>query len=339
MGERFYSKVQFGKENPAARGTAVAATKILSGRVPAVGSDREPHFPREDVGIRAPAVRAVIDKYHYANTLQIPDGYFQALPFFFGGGLKGAVTPVEQTASQGDYLWNFTPGLSFGTYNAPDSFTIELGDDTQAFEVEYCLFDRIRISGEVGEGMSPSPVTIEGGFFGRQLTPTTFTGALSLPNQEGMSAKLSRFYLDTAWSGIGGTEKANILRGFDIEILTGNHPKPSGSGYKYFNTHGEGIYMVTANFTFEGNSDADAIFDAHQAKTFQAVRLKVEGSQIGSGLNHSLTIDIGGEWKNVSPLASEALENNLHTAVLFGRYESVGAKEFQVSVVTNSNAY
>jgi hypothetical protein len=339
MGSRFFSKVQYGKETAASHGSAVAATKILLGKVPAVSSDRKPVYPNEDVGIRADAVRGVIHQYLYSNTLSIEHGYFQALPWIYGCGLKGNVTPSEVTPAQGDNLWDQTPSLVAGVSNAPDSATIELGDDVQAFEAEYAMFERIRISGQVAQGMDASPISIEADFFSRQLTPTTFTGALSLPVAEPMNAKLSRLYVDTAWSGIGGTEKTNILRGFDIEILTGVHPKFSGSGNKYFNAHGEGLIMVTANFTLEGNSDANAVFTAHQAQTFQAVRFKVGGSAIGSGTPHSHTIDIGGTWESVVPLSSEDRGDNLHTATLRGFYDSTGAKLLQVSTTTNVSSY
>jgi hypothetical protein len=187
--------------------------------------------------------------------------------------------------------------------------------------------------------MEASPVNIEADFFARQLTPTTFTSALSLPTAEPMNAKLARFYLDTAWSGVGGTEKTNILRGFDIEILTGLHPKFSGSGIKYFDGYGEGLITFTGQFTFEGNSDADAIFDAHQAATFQAIRLQINGSTIGAGTPHSLKLDLGGVWESVSPLGSEDRGDNLHTATLVDQYDATGAKLLQVATVTNSSSY
>ena len=335
MGSRFFSKVQYGKETT--RGTAVAATKLLLGKVPAINSDRKPEFPVEDAGIRADAVRSVIHQYLYANTLSTEHGYFQQLPALFGCGLKGNVTAAAVTDGGSDYLWAFTPSLTAA--NAPDSLTIELGDDVQAFETEYCMFERIRISGNVTQGMESSPVTVEADFFGRQLSPTTFTGSIALPSAEPINGKLSRFYLDTAWAGIGGTEKTNILRGFDIEILTGLHPVFTGSGNKYFNTHAEGLIMATANFTFEGNSDADAIFDAHQAGTFAAARLQINGAAIGTGTAHSLKIDIGGAWESVSPLSSEDRGDNLHTATLRGYYDATGAKLLDVAVVTNVNAY
>lgn len=337
MGSRFFSKVQFGKETT--RGTAVAADTIILGKVPAVGSDRKPIFPPEDVGINTPAVRSVIHQYLYSNTLSTEHGYYQQLPVLFGCGLKGNVTPTETTPSQLDYSWAQTPSLVSGVDNAQDAMTIELGDDTQAFETEYAMIERIRISGSVAQGQDASPVSIEADFFGRQLTPTTFTGSISLPSAEPINAKLARFYLDTAWAGVGGTEKTNILRAFDIEIVTGLHPKFSGSGDKYFNAHGQGLISVTANFTLEGTSAADAIFDAQQAKTFQVVRLKISGAQIGTGTNHSLTLDIGGEWESVSPLASEDRGDNMHSAVLVGRYDSTGAKMLQVVTVTNVASY
>lgn len=335
MGSRYFSKVQYGKEST--RGTAVAATKILLGHTPSVGSDRKLVFPREDVGINTEAVRGFIHQYLYENTLSIEHGYYQALPMMFGCGLKGGVTPTETTSSQGDYAWNFSPSLTAA--NSPDALTIELGDDVQAFETEYAMFKRYRISGQVSQGQDASPVSIESDFFGRQLTPTTFTGALSLPSAEPINAKLARFYLDTSWAGVGGTEKTNILRGFDIEILTGVHPKFSGSANKYFNEHGEGLITATASLTLEGNSDADAIFDAHQAGSLAVMRLKISGAQIGSGVNHSLSIDIGGRWEAVSPLGSEDREDNLHTATLRGHYDSTGAKMLQVNVVTNISSY
>lgn len=335
MGSRYFSKVQFGKETT--RGTAVAADTLLLGRVPAVGNDRMPVFPREDVGINAAAVRSVIHQYLYSNTLTSEHGYFQLLPVLFGCGLKGGVSASETTPAQGDYAWNFTPSLTAA--NSPDSLTIELGDDVQAFETEYAMVERIRISGQVAQGQDASPVTIEADFFGRQLSPVSFTGSIALPTAEPMNAKLARFYRDTAWSGVGGTEKTNILRGFDIEILTGVHPKFSGSANKYFNTHGEGLIEVTANFTLEGNSDADAIFDLQQANTFSVVRLSILGSQIGSGSTHTLNIDIGGKWESVSPLAQEDRNDNLHSAVIRGHYDATGAKLLQVNVITDVSAY
>jgi hypothetical protein len=54
---------------------------------------------------------------------------------------------------------------------------------------------------------------------------------------------------------------------------------------------------------------------------------------------HSLTLDLGGTWERVVPLSSEDRGNNLHLAVLHGKYDSTGAKLLQCAVSTSVNAY
>ena len=336
MGEKFFSVIQYGKEAPTAQGTAVAADTIWVGQVGAHTSDRKISYPVEQFKVRAESNRSVVGQRLVIDTLMSDHGTFQQLPMILSGLLKGGVTPVEQNTSQGDYLWDFTPSLTAG--NALDSFTIEKGDDTQAWEAEYCMFERLTLSGQINQDNSFSPVNIEAAFFGRQWTETTFTAALSLPNTNSIDAILSQLYIDTAWSAIGGTEKAGILRDFSIEILGGAHPKFHGGSNRYFDAHDQGLISIMGNFTFEGNSTADTIWDAKQAQTEQFIRFKLSGDQIGSGDVHSLVLDMGGTWEDVIPMASEDRGNNLHTAVFHAYYDSVGAKLLQAQVTTNVSA-
>lgn len=335
MGSKFFSKFQIGKET--VRGTAVAANTVLLGQVTGVKPDRKPVYPAEDFGVRADALRAVVHQYLVMDTFSTEHAYFQLLPLVFGCGLKGGVTPTETTPSQNDYAWNQSPSLTAA--NVPDTFTGEKGDDVQAFEFEYSMIERIRLAWNVSQGQEASPVNLDFDYFARQLTPTTFTPAISLPAVEPMNGKLSRLFIDTSWSGIGGTEKANILRGADIEILTGNHPVFSGSALKTFDSYAEGLIMVTVQLVLEGNSLADTIFDAQQAQTFQAIRLQLNGGQIGTGASHKLNIDVGGTWESVTPLNAEDRSDNLHAAVLRGYYDPTGAKMLQVNTVTNKSVY
>ena len=335
MGERFFSKIQYGKEST--RGTAVAADTIWTGQVGAMTSDRQIVYPVEQFGVRAESNRSIIGQRLVTDVLSSEHGTFQQLPVLFGCGLKGGVTAVEQNTGSGDYLWDFTPSLTAA--NAPDSLTIEKGDDTQAWEAEYCMVERITISGQVQQDNSASPVAIEAAFFGRQWTETSFTGAISLPNAEPLVGILSQLYIDTAWSSVGSTEKTSLLRDFSIEILTGVHPKFHGGSARTFDAYEEGLISVMANFTFEGNAAADAIWDAKQAQTYQALRFKLSGSQIGSGDVHSLVIDMSGTWEDVIPLANEDRGNNLHTAVFHSFYDSTGASLLGLTVTTNLSAY
>lgn len=338
-GNASFSKFQYGKETT--RGTAVAATRILRGVTdyPEVGTDSALYYPREHVGLRAPGVRSTKGALLYTNTLPIAEGYFQVLPWIFGCLLKGGVSATETTGGQGDYAWNQSPSLAFGVSNAVDASTLEMGDDQQCWEAEYMMFERVRLSGKVNQNADFSPVKIDASFFARQLTKTTFTSALSVGGFEPINAKLARFYLDTAWAGVGTTEKTNFLREFDIEIIGGCYPLFGGSGERYFYGHEQGDIEVNANFVFENDSQAIAIHDAHRANTMQVARLKISGDPIGSGVNHSLSLDISGTWEKVSPLSSKDKASNLTSAILRGYYDLTGAKMLQVNTVTSVNAY
>lgn len=312
MGNNFFNRVQRGKET--VHGTAVPATKITLGKIANVKTDRKPVVPEENIGTRARGVRAVVHQYLYNNTISYEHATFQEMPWLFGCSLKGGVTPTEQTPSQGDMLWNQTPSLLRGASNNPDSSTLELGDDVQDYRSEYVMFERIRISGQVSQGMEPSPVNVEADFFGRQLANITATAGLSTPAAEPMNAKLARLYVDSSWASIGN---------------------------KYFNGHGEGLITFTAQFTLESTSAARALMTAQQSDppTFQAVRLQINGGQIGTGLNHYLRLDLGGVWEAVDPISGEDRSDNLLTANLIDYEDLTGAKLLQVQTVTNVNSY
>jgi hypothetical protein len=338
MGNSFFSVVQYGGE--ATRGTAVAATKIWPGQANfKLGSDVKPTLIQEQMNVRTLNRRAVAYQKLYRNNLMSAHTTFSQLLFPLSCGLKGSVTASEQTSSQADFKWTFTPSLTAA--NSPESATIELGDDVQFWETEYCMFDKISLSGSIDQEGGDAPVALDASFFGRQLTTTTKTAGLSLPatGDEIMNAKLARLYADTAWAGIGSTELTNLLRSFQIEILTGVHPDSTGSANKYFNVHKEGIIDVMATFTIEAGTTANTLLGLQQTPTFRAFRLAINGSQIGSGTVHNLTIDFGGFIETIDPISSEDRGDNLATFAVRGTYDTTGAKMLQLTVTTNTNAW
>ena len=337
MGSEFFDVVQYGKENPAARGTPVAATQMFIGQMQSIKTDRKPVYPKEHFGKRSDAFRSVIHQRLYTNTLSTEHGCFQHLPLLGGGGLKGAVTAAEQTSGQGDYLWAMTPSMTAA--NNPDSFTLRMGDDVQAWISEYCLFERIRISGQIAQGMDASPVRLESDFFGRQIAESTFTAALTPRDLEPLNAKYARLYLDSAWAGVGSTELTDLLRTFDIEILTGVHPKFAGSTAQTFNRHAEGIIAVNGTFGIEGGAEANDIFADQQNNVFTVARLEITGGAIGTGENHSFTLDFGGTFEDASPISSEDRGDNLAQFVLHDYLDNTSGLKMQWNVITDINAY
>lgn len=335
MGTSVLRKIQYGKETT--KGTAVAATRLLPVANPPIAADRKPTYPSENVGVLADASRSYISGRLVRDKLKWESAYYQALPLLFSCGVKGNITASEQTVGQGDYLWGFTPNM-VGVSNAQDSVTLERGDNAFMVETEYCMFDKIKLSGEVNQDGEDSTMKIESDYFGRQNTVTAFTGAIAIPALTPINTKLTHLYIDPTWAAVGSSEKTLTLRAYDIEIMTGLHPKFHGSGNDYFDNHGEGAMAIMGAFTFEGNANTADIYTAYLAQALAVVRLKTEGPLIGTTKKHMLQIDFSGTWEEVIPLASESNGNDLWTAVLHGFYNPTGGKLLDIQVCTDRNS-
>lgn len=336
MATRAFSIVQYGKETISTHGTAVAATRKLAAEIKGLPIDRRPQFIKDADGTRIDNTRVEIYEHFVEDTITIPNGYFQALPLALSCGVKGDVTATETTGGQGDYAWDHTPSMSAS--NTLDSVTLELADDEVSGEIEYVMFRNIKLAGDIPQNGGDAPVSIELQYFGRQFTKSTFTAAQSLPSITAMNAKLTQLYKDTLWADKGETEVASTLRGFELELMTGVHPKFMGSADKFFTTHGESILGAMLTLTLEGNSAAELFFDDFQAKTARAYALKIIGPQIGTGVNHLFQFYGYMVPELVKPLDSESEGNNLTAVVLRTAKESVTGQNIDFDLVTNINA-
>jgi len=307
MGERALTRVQYGLEAPANHGTPVAATRMALKVVEPIKPDRVPSFPEEDIGARAKSVRSWIGQHMVSDTLTFEEAYYEMLPFIFSCGLKGAIVPVANGVA---FDWTFNPLMK--AINAPDSFTLEKADDVVNYECAYGMFERINIKGTINQGGEASAVTVTGDFFADEwvvAAPTALAPITTWP----LNAKLATLDIDALWANLGTTPMTNTLRAFDIDILTGLHPKMLGSDVKTFDTHAEGIIHVTSAFTFEGNALASTEYGHYLTQTDRAYRLTITNP--ASPVASVLQIDTFGRWKEVIPFADSDRGNNLFTLV------------------------
>lgn len=329
MANPVLGKVQIGKET--VRGTAVPATKLLPITQNPLPADRKPIPVNYDLGVNAEVTGVTTQGILAEDSLSWDQGFFQVLPYILSGLLKGGVTATEKSVGKGDYEWDHTPSLTAD--NTLDSFTLERGDTQQAVEIEYTLFKRLKISGQVNQEGGESTVKVEVDYFGRQNTNTTFTPALTPLATTMMSAKLAKIYLDTAWAGVGVTEKVGILRAFDLEIIGGAYPKFTGADAEYFTEHGQGPISAMLALTLERGADSEALRAAIGA--FRVARLKIIGPIIGTSTTpQSLTVDLGGYIEDVIAMAQNDRGGRLDTAVIHGQYDPTGAKLIVPKVVT-----
>ena len=320
-------QLQYGAESTA--GTAVAANKRILGKAK-FAQDQQVTIPQDDIGKNVPGYRAVTGGKLVTNTIEVERGYFQLLPLVFSLLLEGGITAVEQTTDQDDYLWAFAQDLT-ATGNTPDTMTLEYGDlGVQGFEVEYVVFEKVKISGTVPQDGGDAAIKISIDFFGRQNTKTTFTAAIAAPAVTEMSGFLAQLYIDTSWAGVGGTEKTNLLRAFDIEIIGGFYPEFHGGTTLTFDAIGQGKPGILCTLT----AAAVALHDA--MGTMQVVKLLLSGPAIGTGDPHSLAIAFSGIVMDPKLFASAEKDTSLTTVQFEGIYDPTGGKMFTVDVTTNS---
>ena len=314
MGERALSIVQYGLE--ATAGTPVAATRMALKVVEALGADRVPSFPEEDFGARAKSLRSWIGQHLVEDTLTFEEAYFEMLPLLCSCGLDGLAT-VAATATVGGnnmYQWHYNPLMK--AVNNPLSFTLEKADDVVNYECDYGMFERINIKGTINQGGEVSACTVTGDFFAREWVSSAAT-ALSPIEVFPINAKLATLDIDALWANLGTTPMTNTLRAFDIDILTGLHPKMLGSANKHFDIHAEGILHVTSAFTFEGNALASTEYGHYLTQTDRAYRLTITdpATLASHGANSRLMVDCFGRWREVIPFAEEDRGNNLFTLI------------------------
>jgi len=332
MGEVVFRKLQRGIEST--RGTAVAATAMIPGSIK-LPSDRVIQFPEDNLGLRVKSRRAVPHQIHVASLpISLIHPTFQEMAWLLSCGLKGSVTPVEQTTDQDDYLWDFTPSLT--SVNEPKAATLECGNDTQAYELEYFMIKKYTFGGNIGAD-EPVKVDVEG--FAKQITDTTFTASLDLIDGDAMSANMTRIYIDPAWASIGSTAKTDLLKKWQLDLISGVYAKFDAAGQKTMTGYGESYLSALLTMTLEGSSVADGLWDDYRDMTPMAIRVMVDGPQIKAGDNNSLIFDIYGRFKDSLPMDAEENGSDLHTAIFENQADGEATQHsIGVKLTTDINA-
>lgn len=321
------------------KGTLAAATgKLWLDSAGSIKPDHTTDQIKDFDGSRANTTRNMVYQKMVEDSLQQSRGYFQLLPIIYSIGLKGGITPAEQTVGEGDLLWNFLPSLT--AQNTPDSISLWLQDNITQIERKYLMAKMITESFTIPQGQGNANYDVKMDYFARQNVVGSAQSGLSDPSVETINSKLFRMYVDPLWADLGTTEKTGILRKVTIQTLTGLHPEFNGGQYVYFDQHEEGTLGRTIAFTFQRNATSQAIIAAALstsggAKTPAAVRLEVEGSAIGTGVNHKLTKDTFGYWDQYIGWAEEADGSLLDTVTFVAQKDPTSGNLFQDQVITN----
>lgn len=326
-GLKAWRRGQLGKE--ATPGTPVVATRILHYDTMEIADNRELYQPEEELNTLALHTRSQIINIPPADITIEGDLTFEDIVYWLQGALKGAQAPTQPDPAAD--LYTFEP--LFTATNAQTTYTIEGGDNEEAIEVEFAYVEKIEITWATNE-----PVKVTVTLKGRQVTATTFTGALTVPTVETASGGNVSLYADPLMADVGDTvwPDCAVVEG-KITINSGLTPvHRSGCGLYFAKVIEQRRTIIEAEITVEENATADAFRTHYHNATPYAWRVKFEGTEIDTGFDRELVIDF---W---APLFSfvQGEDNGVNTRVftLMSQYDTTSAKEAVVTVQNALNA-
>lgn len=258
------------------------------------------------------------------------DLLFEDIPIWLEGAVKGGVAPTQPDAAVD--LFTFAP--NYVTSNAQKTFTVEAGDNEQEIEVPYCIVESIELSWGVDE-----PVKCNVNLLGQRIIESTFTGSLASPTVETALGNKVQMFVDTAWSGIGGTQVVDgeLVEG-TIKINSGLVFVKRADGTLYPTKPIENRRrLVEAEFTVEHDAVSKAWRALYEANTKRFIEIRFVGSTIATTFTHFLKVQWGGPFRAFSM----GEDGGVNTAVVrsVSEYDATGSAEakFLAQVALDDN--
>lgn len=325
MGVKALRKIQLGDE--AVAGTAVAASAIWRGEGVLEDTREVVHVP-EDVGYLSGYNRTYIPMYGGRISFSDTPATFEQLPYILSAGVQSVIAGTADGVGSG-YIYEYS--FSTTSANAVKTYTIEAGDDQQAEEMEYSFVEAFSLSGNGGEA-----VMMSADWVGRQVTNTTYTGALSLASVEEILFNKGVLSIDAATDTIGSTAISGSLLGFQLDVVTGWKVKHTADGNLYFNFNWQDRPEVMLQLTFEHDSNAVTEKTAWRNETAQQIRLDFTGSTFAATGdvydNKTLRIDLAGKWQDFDVLGDQD-GNDILTGTFKAEYDSDASLFAKITVV------
>lgn len=278
-----FRRIQAGLES--VRGTGVAADKVFLGTL-TMTPDVSFHRPSDERNSLAEFHRAVAVRQ--ASRMRFEgDATYEQLIDWLSMSVIGGVTPsvVEVTGQ----VWDFVPNLT--TKNIQDSYTVEYGDDVQAWDAAFTICDNLELAIALDE-----VIQVRADLFAKFAAKTTFTGALSAPAVNEIVANNMQVYINDSWANLGNTEVPALVSGATVRLGTGLAPAKYADGSLDHNAVSESKRHLEIDLDLIMSTEAITEYDAYVANTLRAVRLEVTGPIAVGATNYKLTIDCIGKY-------------------------------------------
>lgn len=318
-------------------GTAQKATEILLGNLIWPADDEVKRNPEnEDRNSMARHHGNIFNVGKLATMQYTGDVMFRHLPWWLGMSIRGNITATQpdSTNQPNSYLWTHEPTLTAANTpditNGIDTYTLEYGDNMQAYETEYCFATHIEISGAPNEACQIS-VDITGA----QKLDTTKTAALTVQTIQRAPFNLCTYNRDTSWATLGNTAKAGAMRGFTWAFDTMFTPRFTGDGNLYFAYVDEDVKAPTLSVIMTRGTESDAVRALYESESKTYIQIELFGStELDSSQSNPPYLVIDGAYTIDSwPAAGDENGMSVVEVPFTGCYDSTGAKMMSLKVL------
>jgi hypothetical protein len=326
-GTQIFTYANFGKETT--RGTPVAPTRMLYADGTGIFDlDIGQNFHEsENAGIRA-RIRRVTRQTEDVNLkFQTAAGVSYddlVIPF---SQIKGAQVGAGGAA---DKTWTFTPSMTAA--NAPESYSVDVGDDIQNWRMQYVMARSFKISAALGEVTQLAmDCFAQRAVKTAKATPATNVG-IKIPGD-----LWTIKFAGTAAGLPGASVQTNFLVDFELEVQTGLRWRHYLDGNLYGSQHQETDIAATLNMTVESTALAvSEFYDKAVADTMDFIRLRAQGPVLG-GTFYSAQIDLPVLYEEPQPIGAEDAGVNLWKITARAAYDPTLANII-APVIVNSLA-
>lgn len=303
-GIQAFTRVYYGKE--ATRGTPVAPTRQFYGEgsgvlEPALGLN---FHEGENRGRRARTYRVTQQVEDVTLGIRTPQGVSFDDMVWPLTQLKGGMTGVGGSA---DKTWTAAPSMTAA--NNPEAFSLDVGDDTQNYRIQYAMMESWELA--MGRG---DLTQLTAKLFG-QRSIKTVAASPAVNNSVRIPSALWTYKFATTFAGLAGASiQTNLVKSSKLHVDTGLLWDHYQDGNLYGSQHVETV--IGGFLELEVASTAVAIsefYDKWTAQTQDYVRLKATSPVVLGGSFYSLQFDCPILYEDVKPIAKHDNGINIYT--------------------------
>jgi hypothetical protein len=295
MPSRALRKLQLGQE--VTPGVLVSATTVWGGPSESIEDDRDIVWVKQDIGRLSPGLRTYTSRVGALYDMPETEATYEQLVHILQASFGTSAATNDGSGRVRTY------SLATSVAVQPKTYTLESGDDTQAYRMGYCFVPKFKLSGKLQEAVMASAT-----WQGREKLKSAFTNGLAVPaNIDEVMFGNGRLYIDDA--AMGATQKTGTLLGFDLDVETGLTPRYAADGNLYYSTVRQGVPSASLKITFEHEATSVSEEDKFVAEALRLIRLEFRGPSLATaGTNYTtklLRIDMAGKWSKFSKLGED----------------------------------